>query len=253
MNHGTYFGRVRKQIFWISYLISVFLLALFLSWHVSARVNFLYPFWHDVLNIDATIQKYGPLNRYREDFQLTDKLERTRLFAGIVKAIHQDGKGLESLSYRKPQGQIIGPLLTRPEVIHLQDVARLIGFVNSAAIVIFSLWLIMTGWIFARKTPIPSAMAMFASGAIGLIVSTLVVLLLGPVKIFYLLHEWIFPAGHQWFFYYEESLLTLMMKAPDVFGPITFMLVITALLLCAIFLWIVKRVQVVRAVGMRLR
>lgn len=230
-------------MFWMCYALLVMLLALFLSWHLSTRVNFLYPFWYDVLKIDATIQKYGPLNRYREDFQLTDKQERTRLFAGIVKAIDNDGEGLESLNYMNPQGQTIGPLLTQPEIIHLQDVAKLLGYVNSGAIVVFLMWLILTGWILIRKTPIPSVLAVFASGLTGVIGITLLVLMLGPVKIFYLMHEWIFPPGHKWFFYYEESLMTLMMKAPVVFGPITLVLVITALLLCVLFLWGLKKVQ----------
>ncbi|MFN2223885.1 MAG: DUF1461 domain-containing protein, partial [Candidatus Promineifilaceae bacterium] len=31
---------------------------------------------------------------------------------------------------------------------------------------------------------------------------------------------WICPPGHQWFFYYQDSLMTTMMKAPVLFAGI---------------------------------
>ena len=48
----------------------------------------------------------------------------------------------------------------------------------------------------------------------------LVLLIAGPTAVFYQLHIWIFPDDHQWFFYYQESLMSTMMKAPDLFGGI---------------------------------
>ncbi len=46
----------------------------------------------------------------------------------------------------------------------------------------------------------------------------ILVVVIGPVKVFYALHELLFPDGHQWFFYYQESLMSTMMKAPELFG-----------------------------------
>jgi hypothetical protein len=46
------------------------------------------------------------------------------------------------------------------------------------------------------------------------------VLLLGPNKVFYRLHPLVFPPAHQWFFYYQDSLMSTMMQAPDLFGYI---------------------------------
>ncbi|MCA1791191.1 MAG: hypothetical protein LC667_15470, partial [Thioalkalivibrio sp.] len=47
-----------------------------------------------------------------------------------------------------------------------------------------------------------------------------VVGLMGPQEVFDGLHEWIFASGHTWFFYYEDSLMTTVMKAPDIFAAI---------------------------------
>ena len=40
------------------------------------------------------------------------------------------------------------------------------------------------------------------------------------------MHEWVFPAEHQWFFYYQESLMTVLMKAPDLFGAIAILIAV---------------------------
>jgi len=42
----------------------------------------------------------------------------------------------------------------------------------------------------------------------------------GEGGLFAWLHEQVFPPGHQWFFYYQESLMTTLMKAPHLFGPV---------------------------------
>ena len=34
------------------------------------------------------------------------------------------------------------------------------------------------------------------------------------------MHEMVFPDDHQWFFYYQDSLMTTLMKAPDIFFAI---------------------------------
>jgi len=45
------------------------------------------------------------------------------------------------------------------------------------------------------------------------------------------LHVLIFPADHQWFFYYQDSLMSTLMKAPDLFAGIAVQIVLLALAL----------------------
>lgn len=61
--------------------------------------------------------------------------------------------------------------------------------------------------------------------------TTITLILFGPTKMFYWLHTKIFPHNHQWFFYYQESLMTTLMKAPDLFGFIATIWAVTAILL----------------------
>jgi hypothetical protein len=64
-------------------------------------------------------------------------------------------------------------------------------------------------------------------------VSVVLILLMGAKKFFYWLHTAVFPDNHQWFFYYEESLMSTLMKAPDLFAPISIQL-----LMLGIGLWL---------------
>jgi hypothetical protein len=59
---------------------------------------------------------------------------------------------------------------------------------------------------------------------------------LGAKKVFYQLHVWIFPEGHQWFFYYQESLMSTLMKAPDLFAGIGIAIFLGAILLFVLML-----------------
>src|SRR5690606_5060552 len=66
---------------------------------------------------------------------------------------------------------------------------------------------------------------------------TLVIFITGPTKVFYWLHEQIFPDEHEWFFYYQDSLMTTLMKAPDLFGFIAVILVILMMVLWSLTIW----------------
>jgi len=50
----------------------------------------------------------------------------------------------------------------------------------------------------------------------------------GFTDVFYYLHTLVFPDNHQWFFYYQESLMSSLMKAPDLFAGIAISLSVTA-------------------------
>lgn len=228
-------------LLWTLFTLLAFLATLMLAWQLLAGVNFLYPVWYEVIGIDQTIATYGPRNPYRHQFENTSKAERARLFAAIVTAIHDQGKGLDTLSYHDPAGRVIDKLLTPPEITHLQDVARLVGMLRkigwSAVLALPILLLPAVRW----RLPMPSVGRLMAIAAGVLLAIAGLIVLIGPVKVFYRLHTWIFPAGHAWFFYYEESLMTMLMQAPILFGYIAPTLAVLSLLLFPALLWLLRR------------
>lgn len=211
------------------------LIAIWLGWHALAQVNFLYPLWHDHAGIGANIEQYAPKNLYRKEFELTDPETRFILFQGIVEAIHNHGQGLAELSYSSSRGAT--PLLHKAEIIHLQDVANLIDFLNRLAFALSALWLFISWRIYVQignKTITQTAIRSRDSWlnlTLGLAILIGGLLLIGAKKVFYQLHIWIFPDEHQWFFYYQESLMSTMMKAPDLFAWIASSLLLLALLI----------------------
>lgn len=210
------------------------LISLAASWFLFAKLNFLYPLWYEAVGIEAAIQKYGPRNAVKPGFERTNKAEQTRIFAALVESIHSSGTGLEELTYGGPDGQTIDKLLTEAEIIHLRDVAALVDQGKRVAMVSIILGVIVAGAMIVFGIPPPTmrhlglglvTVAVLAGGAL---------LVVGPVKLFYWLHTVIFPENHQWFFYYEESLMSMMMKAPALFGPIAM-----ELLAGAIIMWLI--------------
>jgi hypothetical protein len=205
---------------WTLFLITASLTAAYIAWLVLAQVNFLYPIWHDLIGIDRTIEVYGPQNGYRAGFEQTTKAERSRLFAAIVDATHNQGAGLQRLVYHDAAGRQIGKLLREPEIVHLQDVARLIDAllpVGFGATIVTVALLLAVRW---QRMAVPSFWSMLAGMVASGAAIAITVLLLGPVDVFYRLHRLVFPPGHAWFFYYQDSLMSTMMKAPDLFGYI---------------------------------
>ena len=205
---------------WLMYVLLALLAALYFAWQILAHLNFLYPLWYEIIDIDHHIALYGPQNRYKHDFETTAREERLRLFAAIATAIHQQGKGLEALLYHRPDGQVIAPLLRPPEIQHLRDVARLIDVIKPAGWGAMIGWLALAGFSLWRRLPMPSAARLLGATLLALGGGAVIVVLAGPVPVFYALHEWVFPPGHPWFFYYEDSLMTTLLKAPDIFGCI---------------------------------
>lgn len=194
--------------------------AAFAAWIALAQVNFFYPLLHDAIGIDRTIEVYAPRNRYRQGFEQTSKAERERLFAAIVNAIHKHGDGLRTLVYHDASGRPLGNLLREEEIVHLQDVANLVDRLRPVGLGAVAITCALLIGIRRQRLAAPS----IASLLVGLIAMSCAIagsiLILGPVKVFYRLHTLIFPPGHAWFFYYQDSLMSTMMKAPDLFGYI---------------------------------
>ena len=231
------YKRYQTQIVLVLFSLSTLIQSLFFSWLVFAPLNFLYGVWHDYGGIEAGIAKYAPQNYYKEGFELSSRAERLELFAGINKAIHAHGRGLAELRY----GPDETPLLREPEIVHLQDVANLIdrlSVVVGVNSVFFVLLLILFYW---RRERIPRWPDMLVALSAFVVLSLLVLWLVGFERVFNQFHVWIFPENHQWFFYYQESLMSTMMLAPRLFAYIAGLLAISALLIFSAIFWFLRR------------
>jgi hypothetical protein len=223
-----------RSLLWTILLLSALPASLLTAWQLLVSADFLYPLWYDMIGIDRTIAEYGPKNRYRGHFELTRREERTRLFAAIVAGIHDGGQELESLTYHDARGIPVAPLLRPPEITHLRDVALLVDGMYRLGIGAAMVWLIALIWLWWLRLPAPPLGRYFTGLGLVAVVSTLAVIAIGTKRVFYTAHTLIFPAGHQWFFYYEESLMTMLMKAPDLFAAIA----VEWLLLSALCYWL---------------
>ena len=217
------------------------LAGLWLAWWLLAQQSFLYPVWYDWLSIDAHIAQFGPQNRFRQGLEQTTEGERLRLFAAIVEAIHAGGAGLDRLHYRTADGVDRGPMLRAPEIQHLVDVARLVDLGRTAGWTSLAAWLALCALLLWWRVPVPSARRQLLV-LLGLCATaTLLVLAIGPKAVFYAIHEWIFPPGHPWFFYYQDSLMTTLMKAPDLFAGIAASWALLAIGLVGLQWWVTSR------------
>jgi uncharacterized membrane protein len=227
---------ILDRIGWFLVTLSTLVAALFIAWNLFAKVDFLYPVWHEVMDLEQTIQMYGPQNRYRDHFEQTDRAEQLRLFSRIVESIHHRGEGLETLSYHNPQGERLDTFLTEAEVIHLRDVAHLVMKFHLAGWLSILLSMLLLFLLYKRRAARPSPKEYLISAGTFAILSALALFAVGSKRLFYWLHTVIFPSNHQWFFYYQESLMTTMMRAPDLFAYIAAAWLLLALLIQVILL-----------------
>ena len=128
------------------------------------------------------------------------------------------------------------------EIIHLQDVSHLINkfyVVGSAGAII---WMIFFAIAYRQKLAFPKSRNIVLGFCGGIFILTSIVLTIGATNVFYWFHTKVFPEGHQWFFYYEDSLMTTLMKAPDIFAFIA-----TLLLIALIIIWGLSTFAMARA------
>ncbi len=197
-----------------------FLTALFVAWKLLLPINYGYSVFYQWLDINSHIQTFAPQNRQgKNGFEQTSAEDHHQLFADISKAINHSGEGLRELTYQADGQTRI--LLTDSEATHLEDVARLVDVMMPAGWVILGLWLLLVIAASVRKVPLPtlgnSVMTLIIVGLLLLVL----VFAIGPHNIFRAFHELVFPPENQWFFYYQDSLMTTLMKAPDIFFAIT--------------------------------
>ena len=214
----------------IIYLALLWPAALWLAWILLARVDFMYPTAYRLLDIPATLESYVPHNRHgKRNFIQTDAAEHARLFEAISHAVRNGGDGLERLRYHDTQGRVLGTLLTHEEVTHLRDVAHLVASGERAGMLALIGWLGLITLLLARRRALPGAWTLLLGSGSMLAVAGVAIWITGPVEVFYTLHRWIFPPDHPWFFYYQDSLMSSLMQAPNLFGFIGALWVFTAL------------------------
>ena len=239
-------AKMRSNFLWLLFLLLTFMITLPVSWYGMSKADFFYASLHDNIGIDNHIQRYAPRNRFNKtEFEKTTKDERLVLFHGVVTAIHNKGIGLESLAYIRKSDKESVKLFTEAEVIHLKDVANLLEKLKPVIVAVLFIWLLSMLLIIFKQIKLPSAKR-FSILAFVLLVLVVLVLSFGPEKIFNQLHIWVFPDNHQWFFYYEDSLMSTMMKAPDLFAYISIIWGLISVLLTIILLKLLHLFQLSR-------
>lgn len=230
---------------WFFALLGGFVTCLMIGWRLHSSHSYFYGFWYDHYEIGEHIKRFAPKNRFIKGLDELDKSEHVRLFNAISDAVHSHGDGLANIYFiykdRKQQ------FLRSPEILHLQDVAHLIDIFNLVSLMVGFFSLILVSLLLWKKTyPDWRKQAGWLIGLLALILAGIVIL--GPEKVFYQLHTWAFPDHHQWFFYYEDSLMSTLMKAPDLFGGIAFAIAMSGGVLFLLFIYFLLYLQRIRSI-----
>lgn len=212
-NHSV---QAQSASVWLLFVIASLWLAVSLSWWVYARFDYGYSFWYDQLAIGPHIQRYVPKHPDKSDFAQLPKEQHVEAFRQIRLAVHDGGTGLEQIRYPGAKGD--KALLDAAEVQHLRDVAHLLDRAALAFWPVLVLWAGLAWYLGRRPLPPWRFRAVALAGLAMLVLVTFAVV--GAKQIFYTLHVWLFPPENQWFFYWELSLMSAMMKAPYLFGGI---------------------------------
>ncbi len=212
---------ILPQAAWLCLLLLVFWVSAFISWQVLSKADFFYSYWYQVIAIDAHIEQYAPQNRFKTGFEHTTDAERYALFGKIVAAVNNHGQGLASITFENhDQGGGKEALLTRAEILHLEDVAALVACFKKSSWLVLMVSLFFLLVVVKSKFAAPTLFHILTLLIVWVLLVLGLVVLMGPVNVFYRLHTLVFPEDHQWFFYYQESLMSTMMKAPDLFAYI---------------------------------
>jgi len=195
--------------------------ALLIAWKLLHLANYNYSFWYSQLSISQHIAKFAPQNRSgKSGFEKTTHEERTELFRAIGHAINNGGNGLRTLEYIPNPKAAPVLLLTDAEATHLEDVANLIDLLEPIGWAALILLIVLVVMAIAGNFPLPDVKASLTTLLVITVLLTIVIVAVGPHDVFRAMHEFVFPKDHQWFFYYQDSLMTTLMKAPDIFYAI---------------------------------
>lgn len=232
-----------NKLLWSIAIINLFLSSALVAWQLSAATQFGYPLWYEVLNIDEFIKEFGPQNYYKKGFEHTTPADHRQLFKAIVNAIQHQGKDLEHIrySYQNDTQSFSNTLLRPPEVQHLKDVAILVDKLLFTGAFAVTISLLSIAILIFRNSPLPPTHHIILGFILFLMLTGLTIGIVGLKTVFYYFHTWVFPPENPWFFYYQESLMTTLMHAPQLFGYISLYL---SLLTCSIFLlmlWVLHK------------
>lgn len=208
---------IKKNVIAFLYTLSSIFVVLGISWAILIKANFFYSYWHEYGGIKETIEYFAPKNQHISGFELTTKEQRSNAFKEINYAVHFSSKNLKDITFTT-KNKVPQLLLHEREIIHLKDVANIINILFFLIIIYFICWCFILILIMKNAYPIPSIKTQGLIITALLIVLSLIVIIIGATDVFYWLHEVIFPQDHQWFFYYEDSLMSTLMSAPDLFG-----------------------------------
>ncbi len=222
---------------------------LYVSWQVLSQANFLYDQIYEHNNLEAHVNEFAPLNRNdKESFALTSKTERVRVFNDIAREINTGGGGLGSITYTPEGADAATPFLVEAERDHLQDVANLVSSLKPIGAVIASLLIAFYGFCWYYKVsryqyfwrPSGIFVSLFQIAAVAAL-CVAITFAIGPQQTFYLLHEWAFSDKAQWYFYFEDSLMTTLM--PEiVFANIAALLGILTVLTWLVANFVLRRI-----------
>ena len=126
------------------------------------------------------------------------------------------GKGLADITYTHAGKS--SKRLRKAELMHLKAVANLVNhfyWIGTASIIISIILFVLIRQI---NPPLPKFKQVMAGILLLALMVTATFTIFGPRKVFQWLHTQMFPKSDQWFFYYQDSLMTTLMKAPDLFA-----------------------------------
>lgn len=210
----------KSEGYWLFFIPLSFVSAIYIVWQILSPVNFLYSTWYEVGDFQSFIDYYAPQNKHKKDFAKTTREERIRLFALVNKSINGKPELLEKITYHEPSGKEIDFLFHEREVEHLFYVSKLVTLLKKIGLFSTTLTFFLVLGLYKIRFQKPSLAFILAIYGSLALCALLAFLIIGPLNVFTLLHEWAFPPGHQWFFYYQDSLMTTLMKAPDLFAYI---------------------------------
>lgn len=243
-------------------LLLALLLSLYVAWMTNAQLGYGYSWLYQVYGIESHIAEYAPQNRFREDFELTSTDDHKRIFQQIVDSVHgsvgDSGKALSAIKYTVSKKTF--PVLHKAEIIHLQDVAVLIQRIHLLAAVSLFFFILFFNWHYrseisykCRKKPnikqeninkaVASLKGVFSVFLVLVVAIVVLFLSIGAKDIFYQMHVWIFPDKHQWFFYYQDSLMSTLMKAPDLFGGIALQILLLGVIIFSTIIFFFSKSQ----------
>ena len=193
--------------------------------------------------IESHIAEFAPQNRQnRINFELTSKNERIRIVGKILRTVNSKGVGLETIKYFNTDGVPVNLFLTLAEVEHLKDVSVLVHLMNSIAFILMIIFIIIFSLAWRYKTTTPSLLMLTCNMVGFVIIATGCIIFIGPQIVFNELHEWVFADKSEWHFYYQDSLMTTLLKAPDTFATIAILMTAIALIFWLLIFCLTKKI-----------